>query len=168
MSDDSMHNQQIAYFRYGVIAPLLTDEPGSTLKQRIENQAQRIWIQPDGKLKKIGFSTIEHWLYNYKRGGIEALQSHPRKDAGTFRGIDKRLAEKLDEIIREHPKLRSHAIIEHLKTKKLLGDPPPGESTLYRYIKSQRPIETMVRDQKERRCFEAPYAGYLWQADIMY
>ena len=169
MSDDSTHHQQIAYFRYAVIAPLLTDEPGSTLKQRIQEQAQRIWVQPDGRVKHIRFSTIEHWLYDYKRGGVEALQPHYRKDAGTFRGIDKKLAGKLDQIIRDHPKLRPHAIIDHLKREQLLGDFPPGQSTLYRYIKSQRPSDPPPhRDKNERHCFEAPYAGYLWQADIMY
>ncbi len=168
MSDTHTHHQQIGYFRYAVIAPLLTDEPGSTLKERIQKQAERIWMQPDGKVKRIGFGTIEHWLYDYKRGGIKALQSQCRNDAGTFRGIDDKLAETLDKIIGDHPKLRPHAIIEHLRRKELLGDSPPGQSTLYRYIKSQRPAEPPRRDKKERRCFEAPYAGYLWQADIMY
>ncbi len=168
MSDTPTHHQQIGYFRYAVIAPLLTDEPGSTLKERIQKQAERIWLQPDGKVKRIGFGTIEHWLYDYKRGGIEALQSQCRNDAGTFRGIDEKLAETLDEIIGDHPKLRPHAIIEHLRRQQLLGDSPPGQSTLYRYIKSQRPAKSPHRDKKERRCFEAPYAGYLWQADIMY
>ena len=168
MSDDSTNHQQIAFFRYAIIAPLLTDEPGCTLKQRIKEQAKRIWVQPDGKVKRIGFGTIEHWLYDYKRGGIEALQPQPRKDTGSFRGIDDELAEKIDDIIRDHPKLRPHAIIDHLKREKLLGDHPPGQSTLYRYIKAQRPTEPPRRDKKERRCFEAPYAGYLWQADIMY
>ncbi len=167
MFDNPTHYQQIGYFRYAVIAPLLTDEPDSTLKERIQEQAERIWVQPDGKVKRIGFGTIEHWLYDYKKGGIEALQTQCRKDAGTFRGIDDKLADKLDEIIRDHPKLRPHAIIEHLRREQLLGDNPPGQSTLYRYIKSQRPAEPLRQD-KERRCFEAPYAGYLWQADIMY
>jgi len=168
MSDDFMQHQQITYFRYAVIAPLLTDEPHSTLKKRIQKQADRIWVQPDGKVKRIKFGTIEHWLYDYRKDGIKALQPHHRKDAGTFRGIDNELARKIDEIIRLHPKLRPHAIIEHLCREHLLGDNPPGQSTLYRYIKSQRPTEPPRRDKNERRCFEAPYAGYLWQADIMY
>jgi len=168
MSENTTHHQQIGYFRYAVIAPLLADEPGRTLKERIEEQAEKIWVQPDGKIKRIGYGTIEHWLYDYKRGGIAALQTRKRTDAGSFRGIDDELAETIDGIIHDHPKLRSHAIIEHLKREQLLGDMPPGQSTLYRYIKSQRLTEPPCRNKDERRCFEAPYAGYLWQADIMY
>ena len=105
MPENPKHHEQIAYFRYAVIAPLLTDEVGQTLKERIHQQAQRIWVRPDGKVKRLCFGTIESWLYAYKNGGIEALKDHPRKDAGSFRGIDKELADKLNRIMRDHPKL---------------------------------------------------------------
>lgn len=168
MSSDSIYRQQLSWFRYAVIAPLLAVEPGKTLKQRIEEQAERVWIFPDGKPRTIGFGTIEKWLYAYRRGGIEALQSNPRQDAGSFRGIEEDVAGHIDQVLRDHPKLRTHAIIEHLSAEKLLGDPPPSHSTLYRYIKAQRPSAGQREPQVQRRSFEAPYAGYLWQADIMY
>jgi putative transposase len=161
--------QQMAYFRYSVIAPLLADEPDRTLKERIEELAERMWVAPPGdRLKRLGFGTIEHWLYDYRRGGLEALQGQPRRDAGSFRGIDEQLAETLDDIIAKHPKLRTHAIIDHLRRQEKLPDPPPSQSTLYRYIKSRRTTAPAKSEGKERRSFEAPYAGYLWQADIMY
>lgn len=159
--------EQMAYFRYGVIAPLLADEPDRTLKSRIQEQADRLWVLPDGQVKKIGFGTIEHWLYDYRRDGIDALQNHKRQDAGTFRGIDEELAAQIDEILQAHPKLRSHAVIEHLRREGKLPSPRPSRSTLNRYIKAQRRTAPTCRT-KERRSFEAPYAGYLWQADIMY
>ena len=71
MSNDSSHHEQIAYFRFAVIAPLLTDEPGQTLKERIQKQAERIWVRPDGSVKRICFGTIEHWLYDDKNGDQE-------------------------------------------------------------------------------------------------
>lgn len=168
MSEDPMYELKSAWFRYGVIAPLLAAEPGKTLKERIEEQTARLWTLPDGRVKKIGFGTIEKWLYAYRGGGIEALQFGPRKDAGIFRGIDEEAAENIDQILRDHPKLRTHTIIEHLTAKDLLGHPPPSHSTLYRYIKSKRAADQSPEPQKQRRSFEAPYAGYLWQADIMY
>ncbi len=168
MSDDPVLSEQIGYFRYAVIAPLLAEEPGLTLTERIGRQAARQWAYPDGRVKSIAYGTIEKWLYAYRNGGIEALQARERRDAGTFRGIDAELAARLDDILRDHPKLRTHAIIDHLASRELLGDPPPSHSTLYRYIKAHRPARQSPRPQRERRSFEAPYAGYLWQADIMY
>lgn len=168
MSDDPAVREQIGYFRYAVIAPLLAEEPGLTLTERIQRQADRQWAYPDGRVRSIAYGTIEKWLYAYRNGGIEALQTRQRRDAGTFRGIDTDLAARLDQILRDHPKLRTHAVIDHLASRGLLGDPPPSQSTLYRYIKARRPARQPARAQRERRSFEAPYAGYLWQADIMY
>ena len=168
MSDDSIRREQMGYFRYAVIAPLLTDEPGQTLKQRIQAQADRLWAFPDGRVRLIGFGTIEKWLYDYRQLGIQALQVRRRRDAGSFRGIDAVLAVRIDQILCDHPKLRTHAIIDHFRSRGQLGDPPPSHSTLYRYIKAHRPIAQSPCPTRERRSFEAPYAGYLWQADIMY
>jgi len=168
MSDDPVLREQLGYFRYGVIAPLLAAEPGQSLRQRMQAQAGRLWVFPDGRVKSIGFGTIEKWLYDYRRGGIAALQARRRRDAGVFRGIDAELAGLIDELLREHPKLRTHAVIGHLQSQGQLGYPPPSHSTLYRYIKARRPSGKSRENKQERRSFEAPYAGYLWQADIMY
>ena len=168
MSEHSTRREQAAYFRYAVIAPLLAEEPGQTLKERIRKQAERLWVFPDGRIKPIGFGTIEKWLYTYRQGGLEALQTERRCDAGTFRGIDDELAGVIDDLLRNHPKLRTHAIITHLESRDLLGRPRPSHSTLYRYIKARRPVTARCQPAVERRSFEAPYAGYLWQADIMY
>jgi putative transposase len=168
MSEHCVKGEQLGYFRYAVIAPLLAEEPGRTLKERIEEQAERVWVFPDGRIKAIGFGTIEKWLYEYRLGGIDALGVQRRRDAGSFRGIDEDLAGVIDTLLREHPKLRTHAIIAELESGSLLGDPPPSHSTLYRYIKAHRQTASPREPIAERRSFEAPYAGYLWQADIMY
>lgn len=168
MSKDRADNEQFGWFRYGVIAPLLAPEPGRTLKERILEQSGRLWVFPDGSCRPIGFGTIEKWLYDYRREGVGALQVRRRLDAGTFRGLNDDVAAAIDEVLGAHPKLRTHAVIEHLAGRDVLGQPPPSCSTLYRYIKSRRPSLREPAESRERRSFEAPYAGYLWQADIMY
>jgi transposase InsO family protein len=167
MSDAPKYREQLAWFRYAVIAPLLAAEPEKTLRERIEEQAARLWTLPDGRTRSIGFGTIEKWLYAYRAGGIDALRVQRRSDAGSFRGIDEEVAGHIDRVLHQHPGLRTHAVIEHLAAGDLLGDPPPSQSTLYRYIKARRPAAP-APEPPERRSFEAPYAGYLWQADIMY
>jgi transposase InsO family protein len=168
MFEDTSRREQMAWFRYGVIAPLLAPEPERTLKEQIEEQAARQWMLPGGQMKLIGFGTIEKWLYDYRRDGIEALKVRRRRDAGSFRGIAEETAAHIDRLLTDHPKLRTHALIEHLARRDLLGEPPPSHSTLYRYIKARRPDPGRRAQPAERRAFEAPYAGYLWQADIMY
>ena len=168
MSEDSVSRERLEWFRYAVIAPLLASEPDRTLRERIEEQAARVWIFPDGRARTIGFGTIEKWLYSYRRGGIGALRARRRSDAGRFRGIDGEVAACIDRLLSEHPKLRTHAVVEQLAATDQLGSPPPSQSTLYRYIKARRPVPAPKGESVERRSFEAPYAGYPWQADIMY
>ena len=168
MAEDPSRYEQIGLFRYAVIAPLLADEPGQTLKERIEQQVGRLWVLPDGSLRRIGFGTIEKWLYDYRRYGLKALQYRPRKDVGSFRGIDEAVTDRIDRFLLDHPTLRTHAVIEYHEKRQLLGEPPPSKSTLYRYIKSRRPGDNLMEEKMERRSFEAPYAGYLWQTDILY
>ena len=85
-------------------------------------------MYPDGRIKSIGFGTIEKWLYEYRHGGIEALQVHRRRDAGSFRGIDEDLAGVIDDILQDHPKLRTHAIIAHLECRGLPAKLPNGRT----------------------------------------
>lgn len=162
--------EQMAYFRFGVLSPLLAPEPEKTLKEMIHEQAARIWTLPNGSTKCYGFGTIENWFYAYKRFGLDGLLTGSRRDAGSFRGVDAELAETLNAVLTAHPTLRTHAVIDHLRRSGQLCGSTPSDSTLYRYVKSQRAAENEAQkgQQEERRAFEAPYSGYLWQADLMY
>jgi transposase InsO family protein len=168
VSINQSSQEQRAYFRYGVISPLLAEDPDKTLKRLIQEQADRTWQLPNGTVKRFGFGTIENWLYAFKRFGIDGLNSGSRRDAGSFRGIDAELADKLEDLLKKHPKLRTHAIIDYLRKMGDLPTPPPSNSTLYRFIKSHRIPQKETGPKEERRAFEAPYSGYLWQADLMY
>lgn len=168
MSKSQTKQEETAYFRFGVISPLLAEEPDKTLKELIEQQANRIWTLPNGTVKRYGFGTIENWLYAYRRFGFDGLLTGSRRDAGSFRGIDEALTARVDEILAAHPRLRTHALIDHLRKTGVLTPPAPSVSTLYRYVKSRRKQPQKNEPAAERRAFEAPYAGYLWQADLMY
>ena len=159
---------QLALFRFGLISPLLPLTEEGKLKEKIQEQADRIWTLPDGRLRKFGFSTIEAWYYAYKRGGLDVLKDKQRHDKGTYRAINEPLISEIEVILNQHPKLSSANIIELLVEKKIVVDSFPSDTTLYRYIRSQRPPKTQQTCGKERRAFEAPHAGSLWQTDIMY
>ena len=75
---------QLALFRFGLISPLLPLTEEGKLKEKIQEQADKIWTLPNGRLRKFGFSTIEAWYYSYKRGGLDALKDKQRHDKGTY------------------------------------------------------------------------------------
>lgn len=164
MSDD--RRTQMAYFRYGVISSLLPGHEGKNLKERLRELGDRLWTLPDGRVVQFSWQTIEGWYYDYRAGGMGALTSNVRKDCGTYPGIPEGICATVDKLLRDHPRLKTSNIIRRLRHEGLLGPAGPSNSTLYRYARTRRP--GLNAASKERRSFEAPYAGSLWQVDFMY
>ena len=153
MKEDA--KMQMAYLRYSVIAPLLAAGDNATLKQRMQEQADRLWSLPNGQTRQFAWGTIEKWLYQYRKGGLGSLVDHPRKDAGSFPGIPAKVADAIDEILNDHPQLKTHLIIRQLKKRKLIVDNKPSLTTIYRYMKTvTRPRN---EEQNDTYAFEAPY-----------
>jgi putative transposase len=158
--------KEMAMFRYSVINPLLHGDDGRSLKKRMYELASRIWTLPDGRLKQFSWGTIEDWLYTYRNYGLEGLTNQQRKDNGEFRALNDNLCTYIEKYIKDYPQLKTSSIIDIMKKDKAVNESLPSSSTIYRYIKTVRPQKDVP--SKERRSFEAPYSGNLWQTDIMY
>jgi transposase InsO family protein len=121
-------------------------------------------------MRTFGPSTIEGWYYAYRRGGLEALFDRPRSDKGSRKCITAEQAAAIDRVLGEHPRLRTRQIIGLLRKEGILvPGRPPSASSVYRYVKPRRrQMADGPAGRTERRAFEAPHPGALWQADIMY
>jgi len=160
--------RQTAYFRFGVISPLLMPEPDRSLAQGLAEQAQRTWQLHDGRQRCYAASTIEEWLYRYRNGGLDALLDPPRRDKGSSPGMPEAVCDEAACLFREHPSVRTSTVYEHLKRNDLIVDGRPSRSTFYRWAATNRPDAAPLPVSGERRAFEAGWSGALWQADIMY
>jgi putative transposase len=160
--------EQSALARFTVIAPLLSQGDPRPLSARIAEQAERQWPLPDGSLRSFSDSTIEDWYYLYRRCGLDALMDRPRSDKGTQKSIPPDLALAIDQVLTDHPRLRTKHLIGLLRDRGLLGPQGPSTSSVYRYVKPRRQQRPEPPSGRERRAFEAPHPGALWQADIMY
>jgi transposase InsO family protein len=158
--------KEMAMFRYGVIMPLRHGNDERSLKKRIGEQSTKIWTLPNGRLRQFSCSTIEDWIYAYKRDGMRGLTTGQRSDKGDFREIGDEVRSYIDKHISEYPQLKISIMINRMKAARVIIDNHPSVSTIYRYVKTIRPQKGAPL--KERRSFEAPYAGNLWQTDIMY
>ena len=157
---------EMGHFRFGVISPLLSQDDPRRLKERIEEQAKKIWTLADGRLRQYTPSTIEDWYYDYRKGGFEALVNPPRRDKGAHRVIGEDICQFIDQLLQDYPTLESTNVIRQLDKQNVRTDGSPSDATLFRYLRKIRPQYT--RTSKERLAFEAPYAGNLYQTDIMY
>ncbi|MDH3494395.1 MAG: Mu transposase C-terminal domain-containing protein [Acidobacteriota bacterium] len=158
--------KQMGMFRFGVISPLLGEDP-KPLGRRIQELAERVWTLPNGTLRQFAADTIEDWYYDYRLYGINGLINPSRKDKGTHRTLNPEICALIDETLKELPRFKGSNLIAKIDEANLRCDNVPSDATLYRYIRKIRPLYTADK-KKERKAFEAPYAGALYQTDIMY
>lgn len=158
--------KEMGMFRYGVINALLHGDDERSLKKRMLELSEKLWTLPDGRLRQFSWGTIEDWFYIYKNEGLSGLEKQCRKDKGGFRNLDEKIRLYIKQHIQEHPNLKMSVMIGLMRDAGMIIDNQPSASTIYRYARTIRPQKGVPI--KERRSFEAPYAGNLWQTDIMY
>jgi len=71
--------REIGLFRYALIRPAL--EPGLSKAERgrlVRALSEVEHLGPDGRLVRVGRSTLDDWIRAYRQGGFEALVPKPR------------------------------------------------------------------------------------------
>lgn len=78
--------REIAMWRMSILGALVSArlEHGDR-RALLEAAAARSYEAPDGRRVRFTWRTLEGWYYQYSRGGLTALESHPRSDAGACR-----------------------------------------------------------------------------------
>lgn len=167
MSDD--HANRVALWRYEIIAPLLALDEAThgSLKAALRRLGARTYQHPDHGPVRYADSTLEHWLYDYKRDGLEGLKPLTRKDRGKSRCLDDAVAEALESLATERPGLDGRALLAELRTSHP-DRPLPSLSTLYRFLRARGLDQRRAPARRDHRAFAFDLAGDCWQGDIMY
>jgi len=163
-------DDDVSLFRFKVIAPLLSleREPKGEQARMIEKLADREWVHPVQGTTRLSASTIERWLQDYRRGGLEALQVQRRSDRGVSRRIGDVVAERIEELASAESPLDGPGILKELRADTNLPQPPPSLSTLYRFLRARGIKRPPFRTPPDHRAFEFDLAGDCWQSDVMY
>ena len=165
-SDEDLR-QQIALFRYGVIADLVHLPRGQRgIGARLEEKAARTYTIPGTRRERVAVNTMRDWLYLYRTGGFEALYPKRRTDRGRVRRVEESVAERLVQIKRERPARSVRQVIEAAREEGLC---PPAPSTVYRLLARELPPQsTDTQPRVDRRRFAYRDAGALWMSDAMH
>jgi transposase InsO family protein len=171
---DEKLREQIALFRYGVIADLVHRPPGERgLLLLLKEKAAREYQIPGSRRHHVAEETMRDWLRAYRRGGFEALHPQPRSDQGHSRAIPQALADLLCNIKEEKPALSVAQVIEHVLARPEL-DLPEGvvlaPSTVHRLLSRHNLMgrATESSSSKDRRRFAFERANELWMSDVMH
>ncbi len=163
---------EVALFRYGIIADLVRIPPGTKgLYKRIEEKAALEYQIPGTTRTHIAPETIRDWLKNYRKGDFEALLPKPRADRGQSRSIPPQVAETLLAIKEDNLKLSVQLVIREARAGgKVPDELPLPPSTVHRFL-ARHGLMRKDPDQPtdlDRRRFAFEHAGQLWMSDVMH
>jgi transposase InsO family protein len=170
---DEELKKQIAVFRFGVIADLVTGgrrDYGETARL-IREKSERAWEIPGTHRTRISRSTLGHWVRLYRRGGckLESLYPQDREDEGSSRTLDEETAGALIKLREELPRAPIPRLIEELRRRRIVGPQEPlAPSAVYRFLHRQGLMHPQGPPAVDRRRFEASGPNELWQADALH
>jgi putative transposase len=171
-NDQTQLREQIALFRYGLIADLLHLSDGkSGLYRKLAEKAERDYEIPGTLRRRVAAETMRGWLGLYRQGGFDALYPRVRRDDGQARAIPQQVADQLLQWKEEKRELTVPLLIAKARESGTLPDglelaPATVHRLLSRHgLMNKQPGEPTGND---RRRFSFDKAGELWMSDVMH
>jgi putative transposase len=162
---DSKKQQDLALFRFALIAPLVNETYEAASKnQYFRDIASKSHTLPDGKIIQFSPATIKKWFLAYKHKGFEALMPKSRLDIGTPRNLDSNAILKILELKGIFPYITGTLIYHKLIEEGYVKENKTSLATVLRYIRDNNLKRNQIAP-KDRRAFEMEFANDCWQSD---
>lgn len=161
--------QQVALFRYSVIAPLETgtSDPSLSNNAFFRQAAKNTYTGPDGKPVTVAASTIEKWHLAYSKGGFEALFPQSRRDEGVSRKLAPGVQAEIRFLLAEHPRITAAEIHRRLMAAGSICLGEVSLSTVERFVRTARREDGCTSNRDMRR-YERPHINEVWYGDTCY
>jgi putative transposase len=163
------HREEIALFRYRVIAEIVAEQTGSGRQRLIAAIARKQHDIPTSNRTNIGKRTLQRWVKEYLAHGLQGLEPVERMDAGRERAITPEVLEVAVALRREKP---AGSIRQLIETLELADKVPRGtlkRSTLAEaLIRAGCTRQALARKPTTFRRFEAEHRNRCWQGDCQH
>lgn len=156
--------EQIALFRYGLIAPLFNGQVNQ--KEYLRELEGKIHSIPYYGERKIAVKTIKEWLLHYRRDGFEALKPKKREDQGNSRRLSPDDQDQILEIRKKNPHMPVSVFYEQLIEHGEIQKNQISYSTINRLLKKHNLVGKQIVATPERKRFAHEKVNVLWQADL--
>lgn len=168
MSDKKPSALEVAHFRFALIAPviqgLFPDASASAYYRRIAMQPV---TRPDGSVYTYSPETLERWTALYRRYGMDGLISGNRSDKGVSRSLDSDAIEQIYRLREKYPRINA-VMIHSMLTQDGFIPASVSVRAVQRFIKENDLRSARNPQVKDRRAYEMPEFGCMWQADTCY
>jgi transposase InsO family protein len=160
---------RIALLRYEVIAPLLNRPmPRGAQNLIIEELSSQMHLDAQNRLVYLSKRTIERYLSQYLKFGLEGLKPKVRKEQGSLKAFPTKALEEAIKLRLAQPELSADSLIDILRSRNIPGAGQMCVSTLNRHFRrlgKDRP--TLKRIVKKRyHLFSVEGAHVLWICDV--
>ncbi|WP_066189521.1 MULTISPECIES: DDE-type integrase/transposase/recombinase [Gracilibacillus] len=159
--------EEIALFRYGLIAPLLNGQvkPKDYLKE-MEGKMHTI---PYYGERKVAAKTMQEWHLHYRRNGFDALKPKRRSDRGGARRLSPDDKDHILETRKKFLHMPVSVFYEQLIGNGEINKNQISYSTINRLLKKHKMAGRNYihyHPEKERKRFAHDKVNVLWQADL--
>lgn len=168
---DETLREQIALFRYGVIAELISRPLAPREKEKLLGAiAERQWDVPGSQRTRIGRTTVRNWIELYQTHGFEGLKPSPRADAGRSRALPQEVQDLLLALRAERPAASLDSLIRAVQLSGRISPTPRlSRSSVYRFFAAQAPSAAAASTaQPDAVAFTYPHVNDLWTSDLMH
>lgn len=156
--------REIALFRYGLIAPVVTDtfEEKSQIEY-FRNAASKVY-NINGRQIKLATSTIKNWYLDYKKNGFNALLPKTRCDINSSRKLSNEAMSKIISLKKEFPHISGTLIYQKLNNEGYINEFDVSLSTVLKFIRDNKLLFNETENE-DRRAFVMEFSNDCWQAD---
>ncbi|RKJ67380.1 IS481 family transposase [Butyricicoccus sp. 1XD8-22] len=155
---------EVALFRYGLIAPLLNGQVDA--KEYFNHLEGKIHSVPHYGERKIAAKTIQEWLLRYRRNGFDALKPKKRADRGNSRRLSPDDQDHILEIRKRSLHMPVSVFYEQLIQRGEINKNQISYSTINRLVKKHNLVGKSILATPERKRFAHEKVNVLWQADL--
>lgn len=163
-------DQEVALFRFGVIADLVNLPPETKgLYSKLREKADKEYVIPGSRRTAVAQETIRDWLKKYRRGGFDALLPKSRTDRGKPRKLPREVADLLLAAKEDNPDLTVPLVIKKVRESGLVPDDiRMPQSTVYKLLARNGLMRKKNEPAKDHRRFSYQFAGDLFMSDVMH
>jgi len=157
--------QQIALFRYSLIAPAVVGTfEAPSRAQYFRSIAAKKHKGPDGRYVDVTYGSLERWYYDYMKSGLPGITPKERIDRGRSRALPKDAAQMIYGLKDEFPYITGKAVYSKLVEGGAINAADTSLSTVQRYIRNNG-LRHSAENAQEMKAFEMEFANDCWQAD---
>ena len=159
---------ETAHFRFALIAPVIQGlYPDASEAAYYRRVTAEPLIRPDGTSYVYSPDTLERWTGLYRKHGMDALIPSTRSDKGVSRALSPEAVSEIYRLREKYPRING-VMIHQMLVKDQFIKASVSVRAVQRFLKENDLRSARNPHVKDRRAFETPEFGCLWQADTAY